>query len=220
VGREADGDQPGAGGARGRGEEHGLPRRCCGVSGELPHNDGHVCADAGAGGGAVPGAPAAECDVGGGDSAEGGAGHADAYASDADRVGGRGFSSEEEGEEGGGAGGGAGAAADFQDTAAHADASEGGAGRAGGGVADEVCGEFAAGAAAFPGAVQAGGCGVQGGGDGVGGAEGLLRFDAGQRGEGPAFSADQRGDRVGVCAVCCGEGSQSRRAPWAASGGG
>src|SRR6202011_4023854 len=85
VGCEADGDQSDIGGARGRGEESALPRGGGGVFGALSHGHGKLCADAGAGGGAVPGASAAECGGGGGDSADGGTADTDAYADDADR---------------------------------------------------------------------------------------------------------------------------------------
>ena len=98
--------------------------------------------------------------------------------------------------------------AGVQDSAAAIDAGDGRGCRAGVGLADEVQGESAAGAAALSRAVPACGCGVQGGGDGVGRPARLLRFDAGQWGEGPAVSADQGRGCFRICAVCWGDGSR------------
>ena len=79
--------------------------------------------------------------------------------------------------------------------------------------------EPAAGAAAFSFAVQAAGCGVQGGGHGKRGAAGLSDLYGGERAAGPVVSAGEGGAGVGVCAVFAGI-SDERGAPGMARGGG
>src|ERR1700735_4183440 len=89
MGREAHGYEPDIGGAWGWSEEYQLPRGGCGVSRDLPNDDGGVCTNARARGRPVSGAPAAEYDGGGGDFEDGRTGDADAYVADVDRHRGR-----------------------------------------------------------------------------------------------------------------------------------